>query len=139
MSDHTIMVIWVIKTFFVLVFCVSLPPLLNTSASFRSILFLSFIVPIFSPPFPLVSLIILSHSIVFLYFFAFFLLGRLSYLSLPFLGILHSDGYIYLFFPLLPSASLLFSAVQKASSDKYFTFLHFFSPLGWFRSLPPVH
>ena len=64
------MVIWVIKTFFVLVFCVSLPPLLNTSVSFRSILFLSFIVPIFSPPFPLVSLIILSHSIVFLYFFA---------------------------------------------------------------------
>ena len=111
------MVIWVIKTFFVLVFCVSLPPLLNTSVSFRSILFLSFIVPIFSPPFPLVSLIILSHSIVFLYFFAFFHLKRLSYLSLLFSGTLHSNGSIFpfLFCLLLPFFSQLFASPPQTT------------------------
>ena len=36
----------------------------------------------------------LSHSIVFLYFFA---LGRLFYLSLLFFGTLRSNGYIFLF------------------------------------------
>ena len=47
MSDHTIMIIWVMKTFFVQFFCVFLPPLLNIFC-FRSIPFLSFIVPIFA-------------------------------------------------------------------------------------------
>ena len=58
-------------------FCVFLPPLLNISASVRSILFLSFIVPIFAWNVPslgisnfLEEILNLSHSIVFLYFFA---------------------------------------------------------------------
>ena len=36
MSDHTIMIIWVVKIFFVQFFCVFLPPLLVSSASVRS-------------------------------------------------------------------------------------------------------
>jgi len=75
---NTIMVIQVIKTFFVQ-FCVFLPPLLNIFFFVRSILlFLSFVVPNFSWNVPLVSLIFLkrslnlSHSIIFLRFFALF-------------------------------------------------------------------
>ena len=49
--------------------------------------------------------------------------GRLSYLSLLFFGTLHSHGYI---FSPLPLASLLFSAICKASSDNHLAFLHFF-------------
>jgi len=49
-------------------------------------------------------------------------LERLSYLSLLFFGILHSDGYIFSFS--LPLTSL-FSAIF--SSDNHFAFLHFFS------------
>ena len=52
------------KIFFVQ-FCVFLPPLLNISASVRSIPFLSFIEPIFAWNVPLVSLIILKRSLVF--------------------------------------------------------------------------
>ena len=48
--------------------------------------------------------------------------GRLSYLSLLFFRTLHSNEYI---FP-LPFASLLFTAICKASLDSHFTFLHFF-------------
>ena len=51
------------------------------------------------------------------------LLGRLSYLSLPFFGTLHSDGYV---FPFLLCLSLLFSALCKFSSDNHFAFWHFF-------------
>ena len=49
--------------------------------------------------------------------------GTLSYLSLLFFGTLHSNGHI---FSPLPLASLLFSAICKASSDSHFAFLHFF-------------
>ena len=43
----------------------------------------------------------------------------------------------YLSFSPLPFASLLFTAICKASSDNHFDFLHFFF-LGWSWSLPPV-
>ena len=46
----------------------------------------------------------LSHSIIFLYFFAL-ITERLSYFFLLFFGTLHSDGYI---FPLLLCLSLIF-------------------------------
>ena len=74
---------------------------LISSASVRSILFLSFIEPIFSWNVPLVSLIFLKRSLVFpiLFLFPLFLCtehwGRLPYLSLVFFGILHSNGYIF--------------------------------------------
>ena len=52
-------------------------------------------------------------------------LKRISYLSLSFFGILHSDGYIFPFL-LLPFSSFLFSPICKASSDKHFALLRFF-------------
>ena len=62
----------------------------------------------------------LSHSIVFLYFFA--LVTEEDYLSLLF-GTLHSNGCI---FSPLPFTSVLFTAICKAASDNLFAFLHFF-------------
>ena len=64
--------------------------------------FLSFIVPIFAWNIPLICLIFLNRSLVFsFYFFPLFLCidhwGRLSYVSLLFFGILHSDGHIFSF------------------------------------------
>ena len=102
--------------------------LLISSASVRSILFLSFIVPIFAWNFPLVSLIFLKRSLVFLPFYCFPLffcinhIGRLSYLSLLFFGTLHSDDYI---FPFLPCLSLLFFP-QLFVRPHQIAILHFF-------------
>ena len=83
---------------------------LISSASVRSITFLSFIVHIFPWNVPLVSLIFLKRSLVFSFCcFPLFLCinrwGRLSYLFLLFFGTLHSDAYI---FPFLLCFSLLF-------------------------------
>ena len=85
---------------------------LISSASVRSIPFLSFIVPIFAWNVPLVSLIFLKRSLVFpiLLFSSSSLKdhwGRLSYLSLLFFGTLHSNRYIFPFFLCL---LLLFSS-----------------------------
>ena len=63
-------------------------------------------------------------------------LGRFYYLSLLFFGTLDSNGYIFLFL-LLPLASLLFSAICKASLDNHFPFCISFY-WGWSCSLPPV-
>ena len=66
----------------------------------------------------------LSHSIVFLYFFALiteegFLISPCSSLALCIqMGISYFSPW--------PFASLLFSAIYNASSDKHFAFLHFF-------------
>ena len=62
MSDHTIVIIWVVKIFFLQFFCVFLPPLLTSAASVRSIPFLSIIEPIFAWNVPLLSLIFLKRS-----------------------------------------------------------------------------
>jgi len=61
----------------------------------------------------------LSHSIVFLYFFA---------LILSLLAVLWNSVFkwLYLSSSLLPFTSFLFSAICKASSDHLFDFLHFF-------------
>ena len=102
---------------------------LISSASVRSIPFLSFIGPIFAWNVPLVSLIFLkrSQSLPF-YCFPLFLcidhLGRLSYISLLLELFIQMD--IYLSFSPLPFASLLFTTICKASSDNHFAFLHFF-------------
>ena len=76
---------------------------LMSSASVRSIPFLSFIVPIFAWNVPLVSLIFLKRSLVlpFLLFSSISLhwwLRKASYLSLLFFGTLHSNGSIFPFF-----------------------------------------
>ena len=102
---------------------------LISSASVRGILFLSFIVPIFSWKVPLVSLIFLQRSLVFpiLLFSSISLhwLLRKAFLSL--LAILWNSAFkwVYLSFSLFPFTSL-FSAVCKASSDNHFAFWHFF-------------
>ena len=66
MGDHTIMVIWVMKIFFCISSSVySYHPFLISSASVRSITFLSFIVPIFAWNVLLLSWMFLKRSLVF--------------------------------------------------------------------------
>ena len=65
----------------------------------------------------------LSHSVVFLYFFALITEEGFLNLSLLFFGTLHSNRYI---FPFLLCLLLLFVAICKAFSDNHFAFLHFF-------------
>ena len=115
------------RSFFVQFFCVFLPPVINIlGSSVRSTPFLSFIVPILAWNIPLVSLIFLKTSIVFpSYCFPLILCvdhwRRLSYPSCS-----SAFKWVYLSFSPLPCASLLFSAICKASSDNHFAFLHFF-------------
>ena len=115
---------------------------LISSPSVRSIIFLSFIVPLCVWNVPLVSLIFLkrslvSHSFVFLYFFLLISEEglRLSYFFLLFFGTLQSDEYIFLF---LLCLSLLFFSQLFVSPPQTTTF-HFCISFswGWFWSLPP--
>ena len=129
-SDHTIVIIWVMKIFFVELFCVFLPPFLISFASVRSILFLSFIQPIFAWNVPLVTLIFLKRSLVFAIllfsFISFHWSLRKAFSSL--LDILWISAFrcLYLSFSPLPFTSLLFTAICKASSGNHCAFLHFF-------------
>ena len=140
MSDHTIVVIWVMKIFFCMVLLLYSCHLLISSASVRSISFLSFFVPIFAWNVPFLSLIFLKRSLVFtILLFSSISLHwsrRKAFLSL--LAILWNSAFkwVCLSFSPLPLASLLFSATYKPPSDNHFVFLHFFS-WGW-SSLPPV-
>ena len=141
MSDHTIMVIWVMKIFLYSSSLYSCHLFLIFSASVRSIPFVFFIVPIFAWNVPLVSLIFLKRSLVFpnLLFPSILCTdhwGRLSYLSLLFFGTLHSDVYI---FPFLLCLSLLFLS-QLFVRPPQTTVLPFCIPFSWGRSwsLPPV-
>ena len=131
MSDHTIVIILVVKLSFVQFFCVFLPPLFISSASVRSVPFLSFIEPIFAWNVPLVSLIFLTGCLVFpfLLFSSIYLHWSLRKAFLSLLAILWNSPFrcLYLsFFPFL-FASLLFTHICKASPDIHFAFLHFFS------------
>ena len=104
--------------------------LLISSASVRSIPFLSFIEPIFAMKCSLgisnflEEISSLSHSIVFLYFFA--LIAEEGFLISPCysleLCIQMDRSFLFSF----AFSSLLFSAICKASSDNHFGFLHFF-------------
>ena len=114
---------------------------LISSASLRSVQFMSFIVPIFAWNVPLVSLISLKRFLVFpFYCFSVFLCidhwGRLSYLSFLFFGTLHSDGCI---FPFLLCISLLFFSQLsvRPSETTILPFCISFS-CGWFWSQTPV-
>ena len=99
-------------------------------ASVRSIPFLSFIVPIFSWNVPLVSLIFLKRSLVFLIllFSSISLHWSQSKAFLALLAILWNSAFrwVYLYFSPLSFTSLLFSDICKASSDNHFAFLYFF-------------
>ena len=89
-------------------------------ASVRSILFLSFIVPIFAWNIPLVSLIFLKCSLVFLIllFSSISLHLSLRKAFLSHFAILWNSAFrwVYLSISCLPLASLLFSAICKVSS-----------------------
>ena len=104
--------------------------LLIYSASVRSIPFLSFVVPIIAWNVPLISLIFLKRSLVFLHLLfssiSWHWSLRKSFLFL--LAILWNSAFrcLYLSFSPLPLASLPFSAIYNASSDNPFAFLHFF-------------
>ena len=124
------MVIWVIKTFFFWYSSVySCHLFLISSASVRSLSFLSFIEPILPWNIPLVSLIFLKRSLVFpvllfSYFFALiteegFLISSCYSLELCIQTLI---SFLFSF----PFASLLFTAICKAFSDSHFAFLHFF-------------
>ena len=85
---------------------------------------------IFTQYLPL-DLIFLKRSLVFpiLLFFSISLHWSLRKAFLSFLAIFWNSVFkwVYLSFSLLPLASLLYSAICKASSDNHFAFLHFFS------------
>jgi len=105
---------------------------LISSDYFRSIPFLSFIVPIFAWNIPMVSLMIslLKKSLVFpiLLFSSISLHWSLRKAFLFLLAVLWNSAFkwVYLSFSPLPFSSLLFIDICKASSDNHFAFLHFF-------------
>ena len=66
----------------------------------------------------------LSHSIVFLYFFA--LITEEGFIS-PCYSLELCIQMSISFFSLFPFTSLLFTAICKASSDNHFALMHFFS------------
>ena len=76
------------------------------------------------------EIIFLKRSLVFpiLLFSSMSLYWSLRKVFLSFLAIIWNSAFrcLYLSFSPLPVASLLFSAICKASSDSYFAFLHFF-------------
>ena len=66
----------------------------------------------------------LSHSIIFLYFFA--LITEEDIVISPCSSLELCIQWVYLSFSPLPFTSLLFIAICKASLDNHFDFLHFF-------------
>ena len=102
---------------------------LISSASVRSLPFLSFIEPIFAWNIPLVCLIFLKRSLVFpiLLFSSVTLHWSLRKAFLSLLAILWNSAFkwVYLSFSPLLFASLLFTAICNVSSDSHFVFLHF--------------
>ena len=104
-----------------------------SSASVRSIWFLSFIVPIFAWDVPFISAFFLKKSLVFpiIVFSSLFLhwsLRKPTFLFLLFFGTLNSDGYIFAF---LPCLSLLFSQIfVRPPQTAILNFCIFFPPLG---------
>ena len=103
---------------------------LISSVSVRSILFLSFIEPIFAWNIPLVSLIFLKRSLIFpiLLFASISLHWSLRKAFSSVLTILWNSAFKweYLSFSPLLFTSLLFTAICRASSDSHFAFLHCF-------------
>ena len=131
LSDHTIMIIWVMKIFFVQVFCVFLPPLLNVFCfcwvHTISVLYcahlcmkISLGISNFLEESPS-----LSHSTVFLYFFA--LIAEEGFLISCFLW---NCAFKWIYLSFCPS-------ICKAFLDKHFDFCISFS-WGWSWSLPLV-
>ena len=96
MCDHTIVIIWFVKIFFVQFSVYSCHLFLIPSASVRSIPFLSFIEPIFAWSVPLICLKFLKRCLVFpiLLFSSISLHWSLRKAFLSLLAILWNSGYI---------------------------------------------
>ena len=103
--------------------------ILISSASVRSLLFLSFIVPILVWNIPLISPIFFKRFPAFpiLLFFSISLHCSFKKTSLSLLAVLWKSAFswVYLSHPSLTFASLLCSAIFKASSENHFAFLHY--------------
>src|SRR5574337_614017 len=138
MSDHTIVIIWVVKIFLYSFSVYSCHLFLISSASVMPIPFLSFIEPIcmkysLDSPYFLEEISSLSHCTVFLYFFA--LITEEDFLISPCysLELCIQRGISFLFSFAL--CSLLFTAIHKASSDRIllssFSVLSAYSKLFW--------
>jgi len=114
---------------------------LISSAFVRSILFLSFTVPMFAWYIPLVSLVFLKISLVFpiLLFSSVSLHYSLREAFLSLLAILWNSAFrwLYLSFSPLPFTSLPFSAFVRPPQTIILCFCISFS-WGWFWSPPPV-
>ena len=129
MSDHTIVIILLWRSFLYSSSVYSCHLFLISSASVRSIPFLSFIEPSFAWNVPLVSLIFLKRSRVFpLLLFSSISLHwslRKGYFSLPAIRWNSAFRCLYLSFSPLLFISLLFTAICKASPDSHFAFFAF--------------
>ena len=114
---------------------------LVSSASVRSIQFLSFIVPIVAWNIPLVSLIFLMKSLVFpiLLFSSIYLHGSLRKSFLPLLAILWNSAFkwVYLSFSLCLSL-LFFSQLFVRPPQTAILLFCIFFPWGWSWSLSPL-
>ena len=104
---------------------------LISSVSTRSLLFLSFILPIFGQNVPLIPTIFLSRSEVFhlLLFSSSFMHCSLKKAFLSLYGVLWKSLFSWIYLSLSPLlfTSLLSSTIFKASSDNHFAMLLFFS------------
>ena len=140
MSDHTIIVIQVIKTFFVQIFHIFLPPLLNLSASIRFLLFLSLCAHL-CMKYSLVTLIFLKRSLVFpiLFFPSISLPCSLKKAFFSLFAVLWKSAFtcVYISLSPLPFPSLLFSTICKLPHTTILPCCISFS-WGWFWTPPPV-
>ena len=141
MSDHTIMINWVIKALLYSSPVYSWHFLLIFPASVRYLLFLFFIMPILAWNAPLISPIFLKRSLVFTTIFPPLFLCivhlRRSYLSLWVSGTLYSVGCIFPFFPCLSYFFFLQLFVKPPQTNALPSCISL--PLKWFWLLPPVH
>ena len=114
---------------------------LTSSASVRSIAFLSFIVPIFAWNVPLVSLIFLKRSLVFsiLLFSSISVQWSLRKAFFSLLAVLWNSAFRWYIFLFLFGLSLLFFS-QLFVRPPQTTILPFCISFswGWFWSLPPI-
>ena len=142
MSDGSIVVTRVIKIFFFIVLCISCHLFLISSASLRSITFLSFFVANFAWNVPLVSLIFLKRSPIFriLLFSSISLYCSLKKAFLSLLVILwyFAFRWVYLSFSSLSSAFLFFSQLFARPSQTTVLYFCIYFSWGWFWSLPSV-
>ena len=130
MSDTPLWLSGSSRHFLYISFVYSCHLFLISSASVRSLLFLSFIVLVLAWNVPLISPIFLKILLVLpiLLFSSTYLHCSLKKAFLSVLALLWNSAFSWVYFFLFPLlfTSLLSLATCKASSDHHFAFLHFF-------------